>query len=75
MTREAEEGSPGGDFVVAGVSWWLLEADNFPKDATRSLNTSCGDSGTFILRELTSIWPHSGSNRIDEGDKSRQPRG
>jgi len=64
-----------GDFVLAAASWGLREADNFPKDVTHSPDTSCGDSEAFILRELTSIWPHSGSNRIDEGDKSKQPRG
>ena len=46
--------------MVAGVSWGLWEADSFPKGVTHSLNTSCGDSGAFVLRELTSIWSHSG---------------
>jgi hypothetical protein len=73
--KAAKAGSPGGDFVVAGASWGLWEADSFPKSVTHSLNTSCGDSGAFILRGSTSIWPHSGRNRVDEGGKSRQPRG
>ena len=70
----AKAGSPGGVFVVAEASWWLWEADNFPKSVTHTLNSLCGDSGAFILRESSSIWPRSGSNRVDEGGKSRQPR-
>ena len=73
--KAAKAGSFGGDFVVSGANWVLWEANSFPKGVTHSLNTSCGDSGAFILRGSTSIWPHSGSNRVDEGGKSRQPRG
>ena len=61
--------------MVSEASWGLWEADSFPKGVTHSLNTSFGDSGAFILRRSTSIWLHSGSNRVDEGGKSRQPRG
>ena len=61
--------------MVSGASWGLWEADSFPKSVTHSLNTSCDDSGAFILHESTSIWLHSGSNRVDESGKSRQPRG
>ena len=32
-------GGSGGDFVVAGASWWLWEADNFPRSVTHSFNT------------------------------------
>ena len=68
----AKAGVSGGVFVVAGASWWLWEADRFPKSVTHTLNALCGDSGAFILRESSSIWPRSGSNRVDEGGKSSQ---
>ena len=71
----ANAGSPGGDFVVAGASWWLWEADSFPKKMTDGLNASCGDSVAFILSESSSIWPRSGSNRVDEGGKAGSPGG
>ena len=72
VTMVAKAGSPGGDFVVSGASWWLWEADSFPKSVTHTLTASCGDSGAFILRETSSIWPRSGSNRVDQGGKNSQ---
>ena len=60
--------------MVAGVSWGLWEADSFPKGVTHSLNTSCGDSGAFVLRELTSIWPHSGIKWFMKRGKWRRYR-
>ena len=70
--RAAKAGSPGVDFVVARASWGLWGGDSFPKSVTHTLNSLCGDSGAFILRESSSIWPRRGSNRGDEGGKSSQ---
>jgi hypothetical protein len=69
-TKVAKAGGSGGVFVVAGASWWLWEADSFPKSVTHTLNVLCGDTGAFILRESSTIWPRSGSNRVDEGGKT-----
>ena len=74
-SKAANAGSPGGEFVVARASWWLWEADVFPKSVTHSLNTSWGDSGACILRHETLVGPHSGRNRVEEGGVSRRLSG
>ncbi len=43
-------GGSGGDFVVAGASWRLWEADSFPRSVTHSFNKVWGNSGASILR-------------------------
>ena len=73
-TKAAKAGIPGVDLVVARASWGLCWAYSFLKSVTRSFITLCGDSGASVLRGGRSIWPRSGSNRVDEGGKNRQPR-
>ena len=70
-TKAAKAGVTGGDFDVAEASWGLWEADRFPKSVTHTLNSSRGDSGAFILSESRSIWPRSGSNRVEEGGMNK----
>ena len=68
--------------AAPGVTlWWPEPAGGSgrpivsPKGVPCSLKTSWGDSGAFMVRGLSSIWPCSGRNRVGEGGKSRQSRG
>ena len=68
-------GGSGGGFVVSGASWWLWEADNFPRSVTHSFDTACGAPGAFIVRGSSSTWPRSGRNRVDQDGMSRRLKG